>query len=94
METFLRGSFAGDGSIVIEPNTVVDFTIKNKGDAEFIMHLIRGIGVEPNLYYWEERDVYSVRIRKREELIKLRQGMYKNAKLLYLTRKKERFDLL
>lgn len=91
---FLRGFFDGDGTVAIEPDTVVDFTIKNKGNAEFIINLIKGIGVEPHLYYWEDRDVYSVRVRKKEELIKLRQGMYKNANLLYLTRKKERFDLL
>lgn len=92
--SFLRGFFDGDGSIAIGNSSALSFTIKEKGNAIFISDLLKKVGTEPFIYYRENKNVYTVIIRKKKELRIFRESIYENANHLYLKRKKDKFDLL
>lgn len=91
---FLRGFFDGDGSITNKGSLAMSFTIKNKENAKFIKKLLERIDTNPFIYYHSEKDVYTVVIRRKAELLIVRANMYEDANHLYLQRKKDVFDLL
>lgn len=93
--SFIRGFLDGDGSISVKENKTVSFTIKNKENAYRIQDLLNNIGIPSSLIYSQTKDVFSVRITKISDLIKLRDMMYSDSSSnLYLQRKKDIFYTL
>lgn len=89
---FIRGYFDGDGCMYISSSNIFSCCFSILGTEGFLNKIVDNMNLHHNKKE-KKGNVYSIRYGGRQQCLKIKDYLYKDA-TVYLKRKKEKFDLL